>query len=179
MYSFGEESDIIVIFLLLKMSRGKTYIKTSAIHGVGVFAKKNLKKGEIAFIMRGKIVFVLEKTKKDALSNPNRIGLEKNMWLDPNPPALFINHSCDPNLGMRGKFLFVALRNIKKGEELTFDYSISEDSLWEMRCGCGKERCRGVIRGIRFLPKDFFEKYLPYVPKYFQDIYRKDFVQKK
>lgn len=150
----------------------KFFIGKSCINGVGVFSSKKIKRGEIVFVAKGEIVKFCANTKKKAMSNPNMIGIGKDLWLDPISPAVHINHSCDPNLGTRGRFLFVALRDIDQEEELTFDYSISEDSLWEMECHCNSENCRGVIRGIRFLPKSFYDRYLPNIPHYFQEIYK-------
>ncbi len=149
----------------------KVIISHSKIEGLGVFAVRDIQKGHIAFILKGKLVGFYPKTRRDAIMKPNIIGVAKNLWIDPYAPAKYINHSCDPNLGMRGKVLFVALRDIARGEEVTFDYSISEDSLWEMKCHCGAKNCRGIIRGIRHLPKAVYNKYLPYIPKYFQRVY--------
>lgn len=149
----------------------KFFIADSRINGKGVFAAENVKKGETVFILRGKKTVLT--TEKSIMSTPNMVGLEKDTWIDPEPPIDYLNHSCDPNLGMRGRFLFVALKNIKKGTELNFDYSISEDSMWEMKCSCGAKNCRGIVRGIKFLPESVYKKYIPYVPKYFQKVYQK------
>ena len=83
-----------------------------------------------------------------------------------------MNHSCNPNTGIKGKVRFYAIKNIYKDEEITFDYSTSEvDIYWSMRCKCGANNCRGIIRSIQFLPETTFKRYLPYIPSNFQDIY--------
>lgn len=146
----------------------------SGIQGYGLFARKDIKKGEIVFIAKGKMVKLDVKTKEDAMQNPNMIGVGKDTWLEPSLLwGDYINHSCDPNAGIKGSVTFVALKDIKKGEEITFDYSISEDSLWEMPCHCGAKNCRKIIKGIRHLPKETFDKYMPYIPTYFQKVYVK------
>ncbi|HEV2350722.1 MAG TPA: SET domain-containing protein-lysine N-methyltransferase [Terriglobia bacterium] len=61
--------------------------------------------------------------------------------------AELINHSCQPNLVtriIRGHILYVSLRPIGKGEELTVDYNF-DDTDETVRCGCGAEKCRGTI----------------------------------
>jgi hypothetical protein len=66
-------------------------------------------------------------------------------------PADFINHSCDPNCGMRGNSVLVALRDIEPGEELGYDYGYErtedmgeeEEKLYV--CRCGAATCRGTI----------------------------------
>lgn len=151
----------------------KIVVGNSKIDGKGIFATKDIKKGHTAFIFKGKIIHYDPKTKKDAMAKPNVMGYGKGLSIDPDFPFTFLNHSCNPNLGQQGKVLFVALRNIKKEEELTFDYSISEDSLWTMKCTCGSKNCRKIIRGIRYLPDNIYNKRLPYIPKYFQNIYNK------
>jgi len=149
----------------------KIYFGKSGIDGHGFFAKKEIKKGEFVFMMKGTMHKLT--TREEIMSNPNMIGIEKDIWLDPSLISMPINHSCDPNTGIKGKVTFVALRDIKKDEEITFDYSISEDSEWEMPCNCGAKNCRKVVRGIRYLPKETYKKYLPYIPKYFQSVYNR------
>lgn len=152
----------------------KIYFGESAIHGHGIFARKDIKRGETVFIAKGKMMKLDLKTKEEAMSNPDMIGINKNTWLDPSLIwGAYINHSCDPTVGIKGTVTFVALRDIKKGEEITFDYSISEDTLWEMQCNCGAKNCRKVIRGIQYLPEEIFNKYMPFIPVYFQKVYLK------
>lgn len=150
------------------------YLHKSKISGKGVFTKKPFKKGETIFILKGKIKRWFVKDKSTAQVGPNWIGLSKNIWIDPVEIYQYLNHSCNPNLGIKGSVTFVALRNIKKGEELTFDYSITEDeSFWEFKCNCKSKKCRKILHSIQFLPKPVFNRYLPYIPSYFQKVYNK------
>lgn len=61
----------------------------------------------------------------------------------------FLNHSCDPNGYMNiAEYAFRALRNISKGEEITFNYLTTESELaTPFNCNCGAAGCLGVIRG--------------------------------
>lgn len=148
--------------------------KESKIHGKGAFATKDFKKGDTIFIFKGKIYKRDNKNVKDAFANPDSIGIDKNTWIDPFDNFHYINHSCDPNMGIKGRVLFKALRNIKKGEELTFDYSINEaDPRWHMKCRCGAKNCRKVIRSVQFLPEKTFKSYQPFTPKYFSTLYNR------
>lgn len=61
--------------------------------------------------------------------------------------ACFINHSCNPNCGIKDKLKVVAMRKIKKGEEITFDYAMSETSDYKMKCNCKQKNCREIITG--------------------------------
>lgn len=152
----------------------KIYIGKSGIHGNGIFAKKNIKRGEIICVLKGEIVVFEVKNEKDSEYGPNWVGIGKNLWIDPLPPIRYINHSCNPNTGIKGRVVIVALKNIKKGEEFFLDYSIvDEDKFWQMKCSCGAKNCRKIIRSIQFLPVKTFKKYLPYVPTYFKKVYMK------
>lgn len=79
--------------------------------------------------------------------------------VDLTTPARDINHSCDPNTGIRdnsgGGFDFIALREILPSEEITWDYETSEYvSIAVSRCLCGEARCRSVIRGFEYRRND-------------------------
>lgn len=66
------------------------------------------------------------------------------------------------------------MKNLNKYEEITFDYSATEeDPYWHMQCKCGNKRCRKIIRNIYSLPKRTFNKYKNNMPNYFRDIYIK------
>jgi hypothetical protein len=84
----------------------------------------------------------------------------------------YVNHSCDPNSGLkiRGTTVdLVAIRNIEPGEEITWDYSTTMDEDdWEMDCRCGAASCRKRIRDFKQLPVPVRERYirLGIVPQY-------------
>lgn len=60
----------------------------------------------------------------------------------------YFNHSCNGNLGFDKKGNFIAMRNIKKGEELSYDYGLIESNpKFKMRCGCQATNCRIIITG--------------------------------
>lgn len=149
------------------------YISKSKINGNGVFSGENIKQGEMIQPIKGKMVFYSVKDKNDSLLYPDWIGIGKNQWIDPDKPFKFINHSCEPNSGVKGKIQITAIKDIKEGEEITIDYSIIEgDPMWEMPCNCGSKKCRKIIRSVQFIPKEQFDSYMPYIPKYFQKLYK-------
>lgn len=153
------------------------YICTSEINGKGVFAGEDIKAGEVIQPVEGKMVFKTIKSKKDSLSYPNWIGVGLNQWIDPKKPFKFLNHSCNPNAGakatLKGETRIIAMKNIKEGEEITLDYAIIEgDPMWELKCSCGEKNCRKIIRSVHFIPPRQFSKYLPYIPRYFQKLYK-------
>ncbi|MBP7605347.1 MAG: SET domain-containing protein-lysine N-methyltransferase [Spirochaetes bacterium] len=97
--------------------------------------------------------------------NNHFLQIDRSVFLGPTATAdNFINHSCDPNCGFRvddGRAYLFAIRPIRAGEEITFDYSTSMDEdFWEMNCRCGCAACRGRVRDFRHLPAETRERYM-------------------
>jgi len=153
----------------------KIYIGKSSLHGKGLIASSNIKKGETIFTIKGKKIKFLINTREQAkIAGLNWIGYDKNIWIDPIDYGLYFNHSCNPNAAIKGRVKVIALKNIKKDEEVTFDYSLSEaDIFWSIRCTCGSKNCRKVIKSIQFLPSKLFDKYKLYIPRYFKQVFIK------
>jgi len=152
----------------------KTYISKTKHTGRGIFAKKKIRKNEMIFLVRGKII-------KDDYGPEFHIGARwltvgNKTWIMPlrSNPWWFINHSCKPNAGLNGRVRVVAMMPIEKDEEITIDYSITEDDpYWKFRCNCKTKECRVIIRSIGFLPERLFKKYSHYIPRYLKWSYVK------
>ncbi|MCC6323977.1 SET domain-containing protein-lysine N-methyltransferase [Candidatus Nomurabacteria bacterium] len=153
----------------------KVYIKKSKLHGKGIFVSRNIKKGEIVFIIKGKkINFLIDNNEKAKIAGLNWVGIGKNKWVDPINHCISFNHSCEPNCAIKGKVTVIALRNIKKDEEITFDYSLNEsDIFWHINCNCGSSKCRKIIKSIQFLPKTTFTKFSHLIPSYYKKVFIK------
>ncbi|MFH1072932.1 MAG: SET domain-containing protein-lysine N-methyltransferase [Nanoarchaeota archaeon] len=133
--------------------------------GRGIFAKKDFKREEYIFTFKGNIIN--NRTYARKLKCTLQIG--RNKWLEPDNSSVgrYINHSCNPNAGIKGLKRIVAIRNIKKGEQITIDYSITDDDpSWIMHCKCGSIRCRRKIKSIQSLPDTYFKQYQPFVPQF-------------
>ncbi len=90
-------------------------------------------------------------------------------------PADWVNHSCEPNAGLRGQISLVALRDIKQGEEICFDYAMSDGCDYDtFECRCGTSRCRGTVTGLDWQLPELRERYYghfsPYLELRFQDV---------
>jgi hypothetical protein len=83
-----------------------------------------------------------------------------------------LNHSCDPNCGIRlnksGAHDFVAIRNIALHEETTFDYAMRNYRIehFPNACACGSQICRGAVTGWRGLPQSRKDEYAGFVAPY-------------
>jgi uncharacterized protein len=82
------------------------------------------------------------------------------------PVMLFINHSCEPNVGFAGNIVLVAMRDISPGEELTTDYALFDDYDGMMQCQCGTPSCRGAVGGRDWQRPDLQRKYGSYFSSY-------------
>jgi len=70
-------------------------------------------------------------------------------------------HSCDPNCGIKNYTEIFAIRDIKAGEQVTWDYRCSENSIWLLEnCLCGATRCTGRVANFDSLPDDIKSEYL-------------------
>lgn len=150
----------------------KVVIKKSEISGLGIYASSPIKKGELIGYIKGEIKHKINKTKKDSQMYPDWVGFKKDFWVDPLPPFKYINHSCDANCGIKGTKSVFALKNIRAGEELTFDYSTSEVDLnWELKetCNCKSRNCRKRITSIQTLRRNDIIKYMPYIPTAYKE----------
>ena len=123
----------------------------------GLFAKEDIKAGSVIFHLKGSI---------SRRPNKYSIQLDRDKHVD-FPPVRkpnddldyawqFLNHSCEPNGYMNiAEYSFCALRDIRKGEEITFNYLTTEYELARpFRCDCGSAKCFGIIRGNKFLTAD-------------------------
>ncbi len=86
---------------------------------------------------------------------------------------IWLNHSCDPNVGIRGQSTFVAMRKIRAGEELTYDWAMEENGKSVTRCKCGTRRCRGVLTGQDWRRAVLQRKYLGYFSAYLAEKIRR------
>jgi len=142
-------------------------VKKSRIHSTGVFAKKDIPKGtRIIEYVGDKLTkaesdrradIPLKKNKKDSSHGAVYIFiLNKRFDIDgsvSHNTARFINHSCDPNCEteiIRGHIWVIALRDIKKGKELVYNYNYDYEDYEDHKCRCGTSRCVGYILDEEF-----------------------------
>lgn len=89
-----------------------------------------------------------------------------------------VNHSCNPNSGVRvddGKWAYVAFRDIKKGEEILYDYAMGNLIVENMpECCCGSVNCRGNIKGYQNLPLERKKVYVGYFAPYLEEMAKQD-----
>lgn len=137
----------------------------------GVFAKGKIEKGELIVIWGGQVT-----TRNEFMQLPEAvrrltIQIEEDFYLagDNIEPADFVNHSCDPNAGMNGQIVLLAMRDIEPDEEICFDYAMCDSSDYdEFECQCGAPNCRHLVRGTDWQNPELWERYRGYFVPYLQ-----------
>ena len=122
-------------------------VKKSKIDGKGVFAGRDFKQGEIVIKWNVSHKINPKEIKKLSEQEKNYVAFFNGKYIIMQSPAKYVNHSCDANTYAKN-FCDVAKRNIKKGEEITGDYSENELSGFEMKCNCGSKNCKKLIKVI-------------------------------
>lgn len=144
----------------------------SPIHGLGVIAAKPIKKGEIVGVLGGVIIPLFD-IEEYRLKIEGEVGIQvnDNFFICPTSyqelkrTGVF-NHSCEPNIGYFDSITLVAIRDIKKGEEICFDYAFSETYFKPFRCRCGSKKCRKIIKPNDWKRKEVQKKYGDYFSPY-------------
>ncbi|HYG33258.1 MAG TPA: SET domain-containing protein-lysine N-methyltransferase [Clostridia bacterium] len=128
--------------------------------GLGVFARRSIRKGETILTFGGPVIDFAE-TKRRGPWECMPLQFGPNQYFDTQPPGIFVNHSCHPNAGIRNDRDLVALRDIQPGEEIRFDYSTTmEEQSFTMRCLCGAPNCRHTIADFSMLSEPVQEEYI-------------------
>jgi uncharacterized protein len=137
----------------------------------GVYAIQPLMKDELVVVWGGEVMdyqaFMKLPDKLRSLS----VQVEESQFLVPHRigPADCFNHSCDPNVGIVGQIVLVALRNIEIGEELCFDYAMTDGCPYdEFDCYCGSQNCRGRITGDDWKIPELWKRYRGHFAPYLQ-----------
>lgn len=140
------------------------YIKATKMMGVGVFATRDIKKDEVIAEFRGPVVMLesLDGIPREVQDHLYNVGVGK--YILAKEPAVRTNHSCEPNSGIQKDVYLVAMRDIKKDEEVTFDYSTITADGWALECACGTKSCRKLISDYKDLSDTLKEKYRNYTP---------------
>jgi hypothetical protein len=153
----------------------KTAVRPSPIQGRGLFAVEPIHKGEIVCVKGGHVFDRATLREAAPALGAAEIQIGHDLFIGPlsveerEGSMIFSNHSCDPNIGVRGQIVFVAMRDIAAGEELTHDWAMTDDDAYEMECRCGAADCRKVITGQDWRRKDLQERYGEFYSLYLQE----------
>lgn len=147
----------------------------SDIEGRGLRAVAPIARGDVVAIKGGHIVETatlrglsdhLQNSEVQIADGFHLVALDDREYED---VMLFLNHSCEPNVGFAGNVVLVAMRDIAPGEELTTDYALFDDYDGSMACRCGAPGCRHVIDGRDWQRPELQQRYRGYFSTYLAD----------
>ncbi|MEK6919178.1 MAG: SET domain-containing protein-lysine N-methyltransferase [Nanoarchaeota archaeon] len=149
----------------------------SLISGYGSFAIKPIMRGEVIIDFSSAPQIIISKAeadKKYSTGFDHMLQIGKDSFLvtvnnDNEKRFGHVNHSCDPNCGIKNKMQFVAMRDIPVGEEITFDYAMSESTDYSFVCSCQSPKCRGLVTGNDWKNKFLQKKYDGFFSQYIYD----------
>jgi len=152
--------------------------------GLGTFATEKISAGEILIVQGGRMIHKTHfDTKEFEPFWYHAFQVEGDVYICPlntskeaQDGIFSVNHSCDPTCGFKGQVTMVSMRDIAVGEEITFDYAMSdvqpEDEEWEnLTCLCGSDKCRKtVIIGRDWQLPELQKRYAGFFSRYVQDL---------
>jgi uncharacterized protein len=140
--------------------------------GFGVFAREAAQAGEVLVVWGGNIVTEEQLDTLPPITQHHSVQIDEELYLatiGELEPADYVNHSCAPNLGLRGQISLVALREIQANEEVCFDYAMTDSTPYdEFECHCGLSTCRSTITGNDWKLPELWAKYAGYFSPYLQ-----------
>src|SRR5215475_13422745 len=160
--------------LRLSFLSPKTEVRPSPIHGLGLFAREAIAWNEVVAIKGGHIFDRRRLRELQPLLGPAEIQIADDLFIGPITVAeregsmIFSNHSCDPNIGVQGQIVFVAMRAVHPGEELTHDWAMTDCDDSSMACNCGAACCRRIVTGADWKQVALQEKYRGYFSWYLE-----------
>ena len=142
------------------------------IAGRGSYARVAIAPGEVVAAFGGHMVSADVFADLPPARRSLSIQVADDLYLvgpeQPEAPDM-VNHSCDPNCGILGSTVLVAMRPIAVGEELCYDYAMSDGSPYdEFACTCGTALCRGDITGEDWSRPDLISRYAGWFSAYLQ-----------
>jgi hypothetical protein len=144
-------------------------LRCSRIHGAGLFATKDFTPDEVVIVLGGTI-FSVDEVRRGKALDQSTTGYGEGLYVGKpivkkdQSPFLddYLNHSCNPNLWLKGRLTIVTRRGILAGEEITIDYSTWEiEESWKLpgQCNCGSHICRGKVTGRDWRSRQFQHQY--------------------
>lgn len=146
------------------------YVREKPGMGLGIFAVRDIERDEIIAEFRGPRITIedVEGIPREVWDHLFNVGLCD--YIIAREPAVRTNHSCNPNAGIVKDVFLAAMRDIKKDEEVTFDYSMITADNWQLDCRCGSPQCRKIVGNYADLPDDIRKKYERYTPDWIKGV---------
>lgn len=135
------------------------------------YARVPIRAGEVVAVWGGDVLTGAELAQVSEKERRLSVQIEEDHYLVTrvDGPGDWINHSCAPNVGLSGQSVLVAMRDIAAGEEICFDYAMTDSTPYdEFDCGCNSPGCRRHITGNDWRIPELWQRYEGYFSAYLQ-----------
>jgi len=152
-------------------------VRETGKYGKGVFAMGKVKKNDLLTIFGGYILTAKEESLLPDKYSDTGVQISDDFVLttrEKKEDTDCFNHSCNPNAGYNGQIFLVAMRDIKKDEEVTFDYAMvlhksKNRKAYKIKCLCGSKNCRGIVSDYDWKDSNIQKKYNGFFQYYLQN----------
>ncbi|MCX6717024.1 MAG: SET domain-containing protein [Candidatus Taylorbacteria bacterium] len=164
----------------------KVEVQDTELFGRGVFAIADISKGETVMVMGGYVLGIDEEIEGGEYVAKYNMDISEKHSFCPRTdeelnlmPQNLINHSCEPNVGFKDVVFIISIRDIKKGEQIVYDYAFvmwsSDESVchFEMDCLCGSRTCRKKVKEDDWNIKSIQEQYGDYFQTFIRSKFQK------
>ena len=157
---------------MMNFVSAKAEMRTAGAKGHGLYAVASINAGETVVGFGGYIVGRRDLEKLPADRSIHSIQVDDDLFMvgpERAEPGDMVNHSCEPNCGLVGNLLVVAMREIREGEEITFDYAMCDSQDYdEFVCRCGTASCREKVTGSDWALPELQERYRGWFSQYLE-----------
>jgi SET domain-containing protein len=142
-------------------------VRAGSVAGLGLFSREPISRGEVVAVKAGHVVGLDEVLRLTKEIEDYSLQIHDDFFLSPRTQAevddcvVFINHSCDANIGFEG-IAYVAIRDIDADEELCHDYAMARTAPYTMGCACDTPVCRGTVTHNDWQLVDVQQRYAGY-----------------
>jgi SET domain-containing protein len=147
-------------------------VRNAGLKGHGVYALTRIVAGQTVAAFGGHIVTAEELHALPGWQLERSLQVDHQLFLtttELEDPADFINHSCQANCGFLGSNILRSMTDIEIGEELSFDYAMSDSSPYdEFECHCGSPACRGHVQADAWKSPELQQQYAGFFSAYLQ-----------
>ena len=140
--------------------------------GRGLFATAPIETGEVVTGFGGQVMTSVDFANLSIDHQTHSLQIAEDLFMvcpATSESADFFNHSCEPNLGIVGSVMLVAMQPIAAGDELTFDYAMCDaDDYDEFECHCEAAGCRRKVTGNDWMIPELQERYAGFFSSYLE-----------
>ena len=153
----------------------KTEKRKSSLHGTGLFARERIARDEPVAVKGGYITTTEHwATLEPTVGFAAEVHVASGLVIAPQSAdeyegsMMHLNHACDPNVGVEGQIVFVAMRDIEAEEELTLDYAMMDDHDETLSCRCNSPSCRKLVTGKDWKLSELQRRYQGYFSSFLE-----------